>query len=178
MKNIGLEIKELLKKKNITIVSLSEKTGLSTVGIGNILREKTSPTVETLEKIANALDVPMSYFFVENENKTTSTDEALNAQLNESVGDIITSSRLILNALQILKNNVTEPNQIINVFNKFILSYDLLLIAYNNERKYIIEKEKLDSLSIYELEYCFKKWILSTDDISFLDFIKKTDKKV
>jgi len=61
-----IRIEQLLKKNNFTIAELARKTGLSRLGLDNLLSGKGNPTLETLEKIASALDIPMSFFFEDN----------------------------------------------------------------------------------------------------------------
>lgn len=56
-----LRIKEIIKEKGYTIKSLSEKMNINRVNLSNMING--NPTVETLEKIANALDVPITELF-------------------------------------------------------------------------------------------------------------------
>jgi len=65
MINIGLSIRKILNNKKITIVTLSEKTKLSKVGIGKILRGETSPSIDTLNKIVEALGIDLIDLFVD-----------------------------------------------------------------------------------------------------------------
>ena len=51
-----LQLKEILKEKKISQKDLAAKTGLTTVTINNIVLNG-NPTIETLEKIANALNL-------------------------------------------------------------------------------------------------------------------------
>ncbi len=59
---IGKRIDELRKEKRITKAEIVEKSKLSRGGLDNIINEKTSPTIDTLEKIAKTLDVSVGYF--------------------------------------------------------------------------------------------------------------------
>lgn len=59
-------IKTLAEKKNISMVELANKVGISEQQI-HLLVRKNSTKIETLEKIANVLQVPVAYFF---EDKT------------------------------------------------------------------------------------------------------------
>ena len=52
-----LRIKEICSEKGISIVELSSRIGMSRVSISNMIAGRQSPPVDTLEKIANALDV-------------------------------------------------------------------------------------------------------------------------
>lgn len=54
-------IKEICKEKGITQKELAEKIGISAVGLAKALAGNT--TVGTLDKIANALDVPVTELF-------------------------------------------------------------------------------------------------------------------
>lgn len=58
-----LRIKELLKEKKITVVSLAEKIGITQPNMSNISNNKTKPSIETLEKIATALNVQVWELF-------------------------------------------------------------------------------------------------------------------
>ena len=46
-----LRIKEIAKKKKITIKSLSEKVGITQPNMSNIVNEKTTPSIPTLQNI-------------------------------------------------------------------------------------------------------------------------------
>ncbi len=56
-----LRIKDIIKEKGYTIKSLSEKMNINRVNLSNMING--NPTVETLEKIAIALDVPITELF-------------------------------------------------------------------------------------------------------------------
>lgn len=60
---MDLRLKEVLDEKNMSLVSLSEKTGIEKGNLSAIANNKKNPTVETLSKIANALEVPMWQLF-------------------------------------------------------------------------------------------------------------------
>lgn len=55
-------IKTLAEKKNISMVELANKVGISEQQI-HLLVRKNSTKIETLEKIANVLQVPVAIFF-------------------------------------------------------------------------------------------------------------------
>ena len=64
---IGKKIKKLRLEKGMTIQDLSVKTGLSKGLISQIENEQVSPPISTLMKIANGLEVEISYFFEQDE---------------------------------------------------------------------------------------------------------------
>lgn len=57
-------IKDILKEKNMTMAELSEKLGIHRVTLSQNLAR--NPTIDTLQKIADALEVPLACLFVEN----------------------------------------------------------------------------------------------------------------
>lgn len=60
---IGREVRAYRKKKEITVADLSETTGLSIGMLSKIENGNTSPSLTTLQSIANALSVPITAFF-------------------------------------------------------------------------------------------------------------------
>lgn len=62
---IADKIRELRKKKNLTLKDLSEKTGLSVSFLSQVENNSSSLAITSLKKIADALDVSMGYFFTE-----------------------------------------------------------------------------------------------------------------
>ncbi len=55
-------IKAILKEKGITQEKLAEKLNISTVGLTKNINK--NPTIKTLQKIADALEVDIADFFV------------------------------------------------------------------------------------------------------------------
>ena len=60
-----LRIKEVIKEKGYSVKSLAEKMDINRVNLSNMING--NPTVETLGKIADALDVPVTELFVKEE---------------------------------------------------------------------------------------------------------------
>lgn len=58
-----LRIKEILKEKKITAISLAETVGMAQPSMSNIVNGKVMPSVETLERVAVALGVPFTDLF-------------------------------------------------------------------------------------------------------------------
>ena len=59
-----VRIKDIMVEKGISSVSLAESIGVSKVTVSNLINNKTMPSVDTLEKIATTLDVPIWQLFV------------------------------------------------------------------------------------------------------------------
>lgn len=67
---MDLRIKEVLKEKKMTVVFLASSVGMAQPSMSNIANGKTTPSLETLEKIANALGVPVTELFEQPKHDT------------------------------------------------------------------------------------------------------------
>lgn len=65
-----LRIKEVCKEKGVKVMDLSTMIGVSQTNTSNIINGKVNPSLETLEKIATALNVPMWQLFASLEEVT------------------------------------------------------------------------------------------------------------
>ncbi len=64
-----LRIKEVLKEKGFTQIDLANELGISKVGVNKIING--NPTVDTLQKIAQILDIDIKDLFVSTKDKNT-----------------------------------------------------------------------------------------------------------
>lgn len=64
-KNIGSSIRSLRKQRKMTLEQVANKTGLSISFLSQVELSKSSVTLTSLRKIADALNVNISYFFEE-----------------------------------------------------------------------------------------------------------------
>ena len=60
---IGREVRAFRRKQEITVAELSATTGLSIGMLSKIENGNTSPSLTTLQTLANALAVPLTAFF-------------------------------------------------------------------------------------------------------------------
>ena len=65
-----LRIKEVIKERGMTITELADKMGINRVNLSNMING--NPTVETLNKISNAIGCDISELF-ERPNSDTTT---------------------------------------------------------------------------------------------------------
>jgi transcriptional regulator with XRE-family HTH domain len=65
--NIGAKIRMIRKRKQITIAQMCEATGLSKGFVSNVENNHTSPSINTLQTIANFLEIPLPYLLLEKE---------------------------------------------------------------------------------------------------------------
>lgn len=82
---LGERIREIRKMKGLSILDLKEKTGLSKSTISDLENGKSSPTAETLQKIANALEVDIREFFNDTNNVTSNDLDDLLLEFPEGV---------------------------------------------------------------------------------------------
>ena len=80
-KDLGEKIKEIRKKKKFTQEELAWKVGVSPNFIGLVERGNKKPSIDTLIKIGEALDVPVSAFF-EDFKYQISEEEVLIKKIN------------------------------------------------------------------------------------------------
>ena len=67
---LGSQVRALRLAVGISAAALAETSGVSRSMLSRIERGLVSPSIEALERIANALDVPMSRFFVDQVRRT------------------------------------------------------------------------------------------------------------
>ena len=65
--DFSTRVKELCKEKGIMMKDLAEKLGITPTGLSKSLGQD-YPQLQTLERIANALEVEVSEFFVKTSN--------------------------------------------------------------------------------------------------------------
>lgn len=61
--SVGSRLAELRQERNLSIRALARSSGLSANALSMIERNRTSPTVSTLYRLAEALNVPITAFF-------------------------------------------------------------------------------------------------------------------
>ena len=78
---LGLRIRKTRKEKNITQEELGEICELSTAHIGHIERGTRTPSIDTVFRISQALNVSMDYLIFD----SIASDESLIAILNSAI---------------------------------------------------------------------------------------------
>lgn len=69
--NVGTRLRELRSERNLSIRALARRSGLSANALSMIERDKTSPSVSTLYKLADGMGVPITSFFGEETDRET-----------------------------------------------------------------------------------------------------------
>ncbi len=99
----GSIIRRVRKSKDMTLVDLAEKIGLSLSYISQVERGITNPSINSLRKIALALGIPMSAFFQEE-----STTKGPVVRKNERGILVNSNSRLTYQLLSLNPNRNIE----------------------------------------------------------------------
>lgn len=61
--SVALRIKEVMTEKKIASKSIVEALGINKVTVSNIVNGKTNPSLETVQRIADVLGIPMWQLF-------------------------------------------------------------------------------------------------------------------
>jgi quercetin dioxygenase-like cupin family protein len=68
---LGTKLKNLRRKRNLTLAGLGEKANCSISYLSQVERGQVSPTIFSFKKIATALDVNIMYFFDDSDSMTS-----------------------------------------------------------------------------------------------------------
>ena len=72
---IPLRIQELCKKRGYTKYRLAQITGMTQTALGNILTQKSLPTIVNLERICDAFGITLAQFFTDDGSKLNLTQD-------------------------------------------------------------------------------------------------------
>lgn len=64
---MALRLREILKERDLTVAQFAEMSGMSQSNISNYMNGNISPTLETLYKISNALNIEITELFKKKE---------------------------------------------------------------------------------------------------------------
>ena len=62
---VGAQIRRRRRERNLTLAAIAERTGLNIGYLSQVENDKASPSLETLAALADALDVPIAWFLLE-----------------------------------------------------------------------------------------------------------------
>lgn len=63
-----LKIREIMESKDIKVSSLAETVGITRANMSNIVNGKSTPSLDTLDRIATALNVDITDLFKKNDS--------------------------------------------------------------------------------------------------------------
>lgn len=103
--NIGMKIKKLRGEKGITLKELSEKSELSVGFLSQLERGLTTIAVDSLEKLAEILEVNLTYFF----DYPTTCKEPVLRSYQQQIIDVEEASIISYSLSTDLKNKQLVP---------------------------------------------------------------------
>jgi transcriptional regulator with XRE-family HTH domain len=62
---VGTQIRRRRRERNLTLAAIAERTGLNIGYLSQVENDKASPSLETLAALADALEVPIAWFLLE-----------------------------------------------------------------------------------------------------------------
>lgn len=115
--HIGLEIKELARKENITLAELAKRINRNKQSVYEMV-EKEDINTGLLRKVAKALNVPMAHFFSDDplaETKTVvgSSNIVTGDNINSNVGNCpnpMESSEVLKGQIALLNERIQEKD--------------------------------------------------------------------
>lgn len=106
-KLIGEKIRSIRKSKNLTIVELSGQINVTSGYISQIERDLISPSLAVLKRLSEALEIPLSALFLEENNQNVITIQQ-NDRTKVKFGNINVELEFITPILNNEKNNSIE----------------------------------------------------------------------
>ena len=169
MKNNVLRIKEILKEKKLSVKDLAEKMNINRVSLNTIING--NPTVETLNKIATALNVPIIELFSEEEESMSkifrwdsvrkefvfsSFDE--NVSLNVNFNDVFINLSLRINGKDLeIQTSLLENESFFKEIFQPVLDVRNYLLRIIRNGKFIIRILSVEvSLTLFEFDSLIK----------------------
>jgi len=84
---VGQRVREIRKQRGLTLKEVAEATGLSLTYLSDVERERTQPSLKTLQRIAGGLNVTTTDLMRGVANLGEETEEALPPGLREFIED-------------------------------------------------------------------------------------------
>ena len=157
------KITEVLADKHLSVPQLAQKIGMSKRGLYVGIKEN-SLRIDTLEKIADALEVTVTVFFDEDQIANSKSE----LQLREEIERLTSENDLNILKVKELQESLKDKKSIIN------LTYSHVITALNLYRDFIAEiKPDYDKISIQELAFIEKFEVKIIDQLRLL--IKSSD---
>lgn len=101
--NVGERVKSLRKGNDMTLKDLSEATGFSIGFLSQLERGLTTVAIESLEKIARAMNVDITYFFVSSRNREEIVLKSYEKEVYQVLND---------NVIYHLTNNIEDRDML------------------------------------------------------------------
>ncbi|EGA88485.1 DNA-binding protein [Planococcus donghaensis MPA1U2] len=167
---IGVTLKSLRKERKLTLKELAEQTNVSISFLSQVERGKSSVTLESLRKIADALNVDPSLFFA-NETEKTDWESRLEKFHYKDLSHGVKEANLVP-MLVIMKPAESEGNPFAHSGYEFLFVLDgVLTVEVDGERTELTERQSI-MFDARKRHYWFN---LTEHDVQFLLVSSKTN---
>lgn len=142
-KPIGRRIRDLRKEKGMNIRELSEKVGISRSYLSHIeLESAQNPPIETVRKIAEALDTSISKLFGEEKEEKSSVSSSFNSPFTADELEEIASSEESFDEYMSVEGLNQESKQALHLFKEILNDPEIPIQKINNIRDEIVSHAK------------------------------------
>src|SRR5271169_2672936 len=108
---IGDRLKEIMESKNLSQGDIEKSTGLLRCYISRVENGHTVPAIETLEKMARALDVPLYQLFYDGEEPPVLPNLLKRKSADEIVWGSVGKEARLLNKFRRLMGRIEESDR-------------------------------------------------------------------
>lgn len=155
--NLGYILRRIRLIKKYSLTDMSKLTGLSKASLSNIEMDKNNPTIDTLDKISNSLEIPTTKLLtLVKDLKSVETDmdeeqvdnlikKHLLQQVEEDHFDILSTTTSINSAEEAVKFIINQPS--VGDFGNFDVN------KLSDEEKITFANDLLDMLRIISSKY-------------------------
>lgn len=147
---MDLRIKEIMNQRNVTSAWLADKIGISKVAISNIVTGKSSPTLENLCKISDALNVSIAELVGEKESYCRFFSSDQNAKYRCCFVLSSNVSKMTWNVSYEFNTQVLPNNGDILDFSAFA-DCDESIIKDHGTKYFIVDKKVIFPMPDYEM---------------------------
>ena len=105
---LGAKLRAIRKQNAYTLAEVGNRTGLSVSFLSDIERGRTQPSLDTLEKLANCYQVPLSELLDSRDSNTTSSKHVYPPGFDEFLKDTKIEPELI-DLLLNVAHRATQP---------------------------------------------------------------------
>lgn len=143
---ISEKIRNLRKERNLTLKELSEKTGLSVSFLSQVENNTSSLAITSLKKIADALSIPIVYFFksphthnflVKSEEINSFKIEGSNSEFSRLSGDF--SERCLESVMVVIPPKEKHGHKFNHPGEEFIHVLDGAIIVDLDGKEYLVK---------------------------------------
>ncbi len=144
--NVGLRLRSMREQRGLSLRALVGRCDLSINAISLIERGENSPTVSTLQRLASALNVPITDFFTEENKQKTVFVEKLKGLRSYSTGVLMESLGIGLDNQRLEPFRMTIDPGTGNISDPIFHAGEEFIHCLEGEIAYSVENE------IYHLE--------------------------